>query len=112
MVSIGRSPLGHHYGLLSILILLQNYVGCTYAQTDGVLKCATGWNSNNNNNELKEIPADWINDGYCDCPFDGIDEPNTDACSGSQSWPGVVASPSGGATDQQQHHQVMAIHHQ
>ena len=30
-----------------------------------------------------------INDGYCDCPETGEDEPDTDACSGSTQWPGV-----------------------
>lgn len=48
------------------------------------LECATGWND-----ELKVIPSEWINDGYCDCPLDGKDEPDTQACSGSHSWPGV-----------------------
>lgn len=54
------------------------------------LQCATGWKAG----ESREIPADWINDGYCDCPLDGADEPDTDACSGSQAWPGIA--PSGG----------------
>jgi hypothetical protein len=48
------------------------------------LSCASGWN-----NEVRVIPADWINDGYCDCPLDGKDEPDTEACSGSNSWPGL-----------------------
>ena len=48
------------------------------------LKCATGWND-----EVKVIPPEWINDGYCDCPLDGSDEPDTEACSGSVSWPGI-----------------------
>ena len=42
------------------------------------------------------IPQSWINDGYCDCPFGNengmTDEPNTNACSGSKSWPGVMGS--------------------
>lgn len=49
------------------------------------LQCDIGWNQPN----LQEIPQDWINDGYCDCPLDGADEPNTDACSGSPIWPGI-----------------------
>jgi hypothetical protein len=48
------------------------------------LSCASGWN-----NEVRVIPADWINDGYCDCPLDGKDEPDTEACSGSNGWPGL-----------------------
>jgi hypothetical protein len=90
MVSVGRS-LHHHCCILLILLLLQDCVDGQQQQAS--LKCATGWKTTT---DLKEIPALWINDGYCDCPFDGIDEPNTDACSGSQYWPGVVAS--GGTT--------------
>lgn len=51
------------------------------------IQCATGWKSH----DVKVIiPESWINDGYCDCPFDGLDEPDTDACSGSKDWPGVA----------------------
>ncbi|XP_035895751.1 uncharacterized protein LOC118504845 isoform X1 [Anopheles stephensi] len=28
----------------------------------------------------KEIPWEWVNDDYCDCPEDGSDEPSTSAC--------------------------------
>lgn len=52
--------------------------------TSAAITCQTGWN-----NQIQEIPQDWINDGYCDCPFDAVDEPNTDACSGSTGWPGI-----------------------
>ncbi len=51
----------------------------------GVVRCPGGGRGGQ---EL-EIPDGWINDGYCDCPLDGRDEPDTDACSGSQAWPGV-----------------------
>jgi hypothetical protein len=51
-----------------------------------VLSCATGLEGGST---MHGIPKSWINDGYCDCPLDGMDEPDTDACSGSQSWPGV-----------------------
>jgi len=36
--------------------------------------------------EIK-VPADWINDGYCDCPTSGADEPLTNACAGMEYWP-------------------------
>lgn len=44
------------------------------------------------------IPASNINDGYCDCPHDGLDEPNTEACSGSTigGWAGVSVTGEGG----------------
>ena len=37
---------------------------------------------------LTVIPEDRINDNYCDCPFTGVDEPETAACAGSRHWPG------------------------
>ena len=53
-----------------------------------VVECATGWGSWNH-----KVSADRINDGYCDCPLDGSDEPNTNACSGSMvgSFTGIPA---------------------
>jgi hypothetical protein len=52
----------------------------------GGIKCASGWGQ-----EERVISSKWINDGYCDCPLDGQDEPGTDACSGSAvgGWAGV-----------------------
>jgi hypothetical protein len=40
-----------------------------------------------------DVPAEWMNDNYCDCPMDGIDEPNTSACSGSVvgGWAGITS---------------------
>ena len=54
------------------------------------LKCARGWGSTTADWKYP-IPKDWINDGYCDCPLEGIDEPDTGACSGSVDggWAGV-----------------------
>ena len=68
------------------------------------IKCSSGWTGSasseatvvENNNAIlpSYIPKSWINDGYCDCPFGNengmTDEPNTNACSGSKSWPGVM----------------------
>jgi hypothetical protein len=53
---------------------------------------------------VKVIPPDWINDGYCDCPFDGADETNTDACSGIDAWPGssIALAADGGVDPDQQ----------
>jgi hypothetical protein len=63
------------------------------------LRCVQGWGSD----EVKVIPPHWINDGYCDCPFDGADETDTDACSGIDGWAGssVVATADGGAPSEQ-----------
>jgi hypothetical protein len=68
-----------------LLILLLVVASVTYTVA---LKCASGWASSSG--VIQDIPDDWVNDGYCDCPLDGSDEPDTDACSGSQSWPGVA----------------------
>ena len=45
----------------------------------------------------RSLPASAINDGYCDCPHDGQDEPDTGACAGSVDggWAGVPAADSG-----------------
>lgn len=69
-----------------------------------VLQCAGGWwkvppNGVGGGNKFEDIPRSQINDGYCDCPLDGLDEPDTEACSGSASWPGVVHSPLGGESE-------------
>ena len=50
------------------------------------LECATGYGQN-----VRVIPDRWINDGFCDCPMDALDEPNTEACSGAPvgGWPGM-----------------------
>ena len=61
----------------------------TDSGSSGVLKCSGGWDSSSSAEKMVEIPKSWINDGYCDCPYDGLDEPQTEACSGSSSWPGV-----------------------
>jgi hypothetical protein len=52
------------------------------------IQCASGWFGND---EKREVPGSWINDGYCDCPFDGSDELETGACAGSidGGWAGV-----------------------
>mmetsp|Transcript_22642 Transcript_22642/g.53466 ORF Transcript_22642/g.53466 Transcript_22642/m.53466 type:complete len:803 (+) Transcript_22642:228-2636(+) len=69
------------------LVLL--LVGCaprdTLADDGETITCLGGWAGD----AQQHIPKAWINDGYCDCPFDGKDEPNTNACSGSSGWPGV-----------------------
>jgi len=55
-------------------------------------RAAFGKNQNPMLQKLITISPSQINDGYCDCPLDGIDEPNTSACSGSidGGWAGVL----------------------
>lgn len=53
------------------------------------VECAIGWVGG-----MHKVPDALVNDGYCDCPLDGADEPNTDACSGSMvgAWSGIPAA--------------------
>jgi Glucosidase II beta subunit-like len=45
------------------------------------LECAIGWGKDSS--AMHKVTVEQINDGYCDCPLDGSDEPHTNACSGS-----------------------------
>jgi len=78
----------------AILQLLLEKVGNNVKLSN--VKCRSGWTNNGSSSssstsqiQMMPIPESWMNDGYCDCPYDGNDEPNTNACSGSQSWPGI-----------------------
>lgn len=55
------------------------------------LECVRGYGTGAAAGKKVTIPNDWINDGYCDCPHDGSDEPATGACSGSLigGWAGI-----------------------
>jgi hypothetical protein len=82
--------------LSSLTIRLHAAAAAAANNDDGLLsdiKCFSGWTVPEEVENLQQqpyIPKSWINDGYCDCPFgDGNDEPNTNACSGSKSWPGI-----------------------
>lgn len=72
------------------LFLLYGNCAPVAALTDDAetITCLGGWTGDSQ----QSIPKAWINDGYCDCPFDGKDEPNTNACSGSSDWAGVSAA--------------------
>lgn len=58
----------------------------TIASTAYSLECASGYGQ-----KVRVIPDSWINDGFCDCPLDALDEPGTDACAGAPvgGWAGV-----------------------
>lgn len=53
------------------------------------LECEIGWGGLGTH----KVPEERINDGYCDCPLDGADEPQTHACSGSSigAFTGIAA---------------------
>ena len=101
----------HHYSrgfLLVLLLLIIHCIGSSpavvvdaaahrssaSASASDAVKCRAGWTGSSGNEDQHQIliPETWMNDGYCDCPFgDGNDEPNTNACSGSQAWPGIAS---------------------
>lgn len=64
------------------------------ADVDDVVRCPVGFGREEDANKERALPLSQIDDGYCDCPTTGEDEPNTDACSGNENWPGrtVVAA--------------------
>lgn len=49
------------------------------------ISCPQGFGSN----KMMVIEASRINDGFCDCPTTGEDEPDTQACSGREEWAGA-----------------------
>jgi hypothetical protein len=59
------------------------------ADSSGVLECPFMDAASSTTTKSRTIPANRINDDYCDCPLTGADEPNTSACAGSSDWPGV-----------------------
>ena len=65
--------------------LFVSFSFCLVRSSDGSVTCPAGFGSD----EMVVIEASRINDGYCDCPTTGEDEPNTQACSGRESWSGV-----------------------
>ena len=69
--------------LLVILFFLSNAEETR--ATPNLVRCNVGWGGSS---ALQTIPSNKINDGYCDCPTDGADEPDTAACSGIESWTG------------------------
>lgn len=77
-----------------VLLLVKTHIIRASSTSRSPLQCAVGWSTSSNNNspQVKKIPKAWINDGYCDCPLDGLDEPDTDACSGSVDggWAGII----------------------
>jgi len=56
------------------------------------IKCPIGFGRTTASSAEEEarttIPDEWIDDGYCDCPTTGEDEPNTSACAGIEFWSG------------------------
>lgn len=61
--------------------------------SSGAVECEAGWRRGGGDDDdgatTITIPEALVNDGYCDCPRDGLDEPATGACAGSNRWAGV-----------------------
>ena len=78
------------FGLLSLLlfIFILPRTGAVDTTDPGVVvKCPVGYGGDAT---LQELSPNQINDGYCDCPTNGIDEPETNACAGYEHWSGIV----------------------
>ena len=69
------------------VILVVSASPSSSSSSSSSIQCRSGWSTNT---QITISPSQ-INDGYCDCPYDGYDEPNTDACSGSMDggWAGI-----------------------
>ena len=76
--------------IILIAQLLKNISTSIWASaSDEILSCS-GFRG-----EKSLLSPDRINDNYCDCPLEGgIDELNTEACSGAMDggWSGIDAS--------------------
>jgi len=69
----------HHHPILAL-------AASSSSSANNVIQCRSGWT-----NLLQTLHPAQINDGYCDCPYDNADEPNTSACSGGMDgmWAGL-----------------------
>lgn len=87
MIKLRRCP-GDCNNRKAALLLLLSIVAGTIPKTSLAISCKVSKDS-----AVSEIPAEWINDNYCDCPLDGLDEPHTSACSGSVvgGWAGITS---------------------
>lgn len=76
-----------YWSLPSSILLQLLLLHVVTATSSSPILCSDGFGGQ----QKRVIPAERINDGYCDCPADGgIDELGTDACSGSMDWSGVT----------------------
>ncbi|KAL7500580.1 hypothetical protein ACHAWT_011212 [Skeletonema menzelii] len=90
--------------LLLLLSLLHNQNVALVSAADSssgstTLQCASGWTRSSGT--LQTISPEKINDGYCDCPLDGLDEIETGACAGAMDgmWAGIPPSFSSSSDD-------------
>ena len=72
---------------LNVILVVSASPSSSSSSSSSSIQCRSGWSTKT---QITISPSQ-INDGYCDCPYDGYDEPNTDACSGSMDggWAGI-----------------------
>jgi hypothetical protein len=87
------SLIDHHHNVAAALFV--SAAEESSSSPTSPLRCLSGWTRSTT---LQTIPPDKINDGYCDCPLDGLDEVETGACSGSMDgmWAGIPPPSSSG----------------
>ncbi len=79
--------------LLLDAIVLASSSSLSYdASSAATLRCRQGWSTSA---VPSVIDPSRIDDGYCDCPHDGLDEPNTSACAGSTYGTWAGSNPAG-----------------
>lgn len=91
--------------VLVLLVIASLSLTENHAVVAETVTCPTGWGGSSSGDGSEDkaewliIPEAFVNDGYCDCPTTGADEPNTDACSGHENWAGTIRAPSVVAVD-------------
>jgi hypothetical protein len=70
--------------------VLASLVLCKSVIVNAQIECETMWGGGSSSGVVV-IPADRINDGYCDC-VNGADETTTEACAGLSAWAGLDIS--------------------
>ena len=89
-----REILLHRASLFVLMALLLLMPSCCSAAAaaagdpTAVVRCRTAWGGIRGDDE-QLVPPERVDDGYCDCPETGDDEPGTGACAGAGDWAGV-----------------------
>lgn len=84
-----RSRISSFAVLLWVVLLLVICNQILAQEETKVIRCITEWGASDSPPTFRTIPSSQIDDGYCDCVYSALDEPNTSACSGIGYWAGL-----------------------